>query len=87
MKRIASALVLTALVLAASAATAQAPPTGFRGDFLFQQNGVEKEILGLAEAVPAEKYSWRPGEGVRSISEAWSVAKLTNFRPSYTSFS
>jgi len=71
MKRIASALVLTAFVFTASAAVAQAPPSGFRGDFLFQQNGVEREILGLAEAVPAEKYSWRPGEGVRSISEVF----------------
>jgi uncharacterized damage-inducible protein DinB len=71
MKRIAPALVLTALVLAAASAPAQAPTTGFRADFLFQQNGVEKEILGLAEATPAEKFSWRPAEGVRSVSEVY----------------
>jgi uncharacterized damage-inducible protein DinB len=71
MKRIAPALVLTALVLATSSAAAQAPPAGFRGDFLFQQNGVEKEILGLAEATPAEKFAWRPAEGVRSVSEVY----------------
>ena len=59
MKRIASALVLTALVLTVSAATAQAPPAGFRGDFLAQQDGVEKEILGLAEATPAEQNELR----------------------------
>jgi uncharacterized damage-inducible protein DinB len=71
MKRIATVLVLAVLVLTASAATAQAPPTGFRGDFLFQQGGVEKEILGLAEATPAEKFAWRPAEGVRSVSEVY----------------
>ncbi|MEO8056652.1 MAG: DinB family protein [Acidobacteriota bacterium] len=71
MKRIASILVLAVLVLSASAATAQAPPTGFRGDFLFQQAGVEKEILGLAEATPADKFAWRPAEGVRSVSEVY----------------
>lgn len=71
MKRFASALVFTALVLTASVSLAQAPATGFRGDFLFQQTGVEKEILGLAEATPAEKFSWRPGEGVRSVSEVY----------------
>ncbi len=71
MKRLASALVLTALVLTASAATAQTPTTGFRADFLFQQAGVEKELLGLAEATPAEKFAWRPAEGVRSVSEVY----------------
>ncbi len=27
------------------------------------------KIVALAQAIPAEKYSWRPGAGVRSISE------------------
>lgn len=71
MKRIASALVLTAFVFTASAAVAQAPAHGFRAEFLSQQDGVEKELLGLAEATPAEKFSWRPAEGVRSVSEVY----------------
>jgi uncharacterized damage-inducible protein DinB len=71
MKRIAPALVLVALVLSASAARAQAPTSGFRAEFLAQQDGVEKELLGLAEATPADKFSWRPAEGVRSVSEVY----------------
>jgi uncharacterized damage-inducible protein DinB len=71
MKRIASAFLLASLVLAASAATAQPAVKGFRADFLAQQDGVEKELLGLAEATPAEKFSWRPAEGVRSIGEVY----------------
>lgn len=71
MKRLAPIVVLAALVLASSAAFAQAPDKGFRADFLMQQTGVEKEILGLAEATPADKYAWRPGEGVRSVSEVF----------------
>jgi uncharacterized damage-inducible protein DinB len=71
MKRIAPALVLAALVLSASAARAQAPTSGFRAEFLAQQDGVEKELLGLAEATPADKFSWRPAEGVRSVSEVY----------------
>lgn len=71
------ALALT--VLAASAALAQstaspaapAPPAGFRGEFLAQQDRVEKEILGLADATPADKYAWRPAPGVRSTSEVF----------------
>ena len=75
------ALALT--VLAAPAALAQTPaapaapavpaarPSGFRGEFLAQQDGVEKEILGLAEATPEGKYGWRPAPGVRSVSEVF----------------
>ena len=28
-----------------------------------------RQITALAEAIPAEKYGWRPGPGVRSVSE------------------
>lgn len=28
-----------------------------------------RQIIALAEAIPAEKYAWRPGPGVRSVSE------------------
>ena len=30
---------------------------------------VHRKIVALANAIPAEKYSWRPGPGVRSIAE------------------
>ncbi len=79
MKRIASALVVTVLAVTASAATAQAPTKGFRADFLHQQAGVEKEILGLAEATPADKFSWRPAEGVRSVSEVYTHLAFANY--------
>ncbi len=29
----------------------------------------QEKIISLAEAIPAEKYTWRPEEGVRSVSE------------------
>lgn len=28
-----------------------------------------RQIIALAEAIPAEKYGWRPGPGVRSVGE------------------
>ena len=28
-----------------------------------------RQIIALAEAIPAERYVWRPGPGVRSVSE------------------
>ena len=58
-------LVLFALPLCA------AKPTGFRAEFLTDLDDVQKKIVDLAAAVPAEKYAWRPGEGVRSVSEVY----------------
>jgi uncharacterized damage-inducible protein DinB len=45
--------------------------TIFRASFLAQLDDTEKKIVSLAEAMPQEKYSWRPEEGVRSISEVY----------------
>ncbi|HVP00823.1 MAG TPA: DinB family protein [Bryobacteraceae bacterium] len=38
---------------------------GFDGEW----GHVSRQLVALAEAIPAEKYSWRPGAGVRSTSE------------------
>lgn len=48
-----------------------APQTGFRADFLRQLADVQKKVTSLAEAMPQDKYGWRPGEGVRSVSEVY----------------
>ena len=53
------------------AAAPAAPTSGFRADFLVQLDMVGKQIVDLAEAVPADKYGWRPAPGVRSISEVY----------------
>ena len=64
---------LPALLLAASLALAQAPPSAasFRRDYLINFSDVETKVLSLAKAIPPEKYSWRPGPGVRSVSEVY----------------
>jgi uncharacterized damage-inducible protein DinB len=43
----------------------------FQREILPQFDGVSKKILSLANAVPAEKYGWRPGPKVRSVGEAF----------------
>ena len=43
----------------------------FKSEAIDRFSGLEKKIISLAEAVPADKYTWRPQEGVRSISEAF----------------
>lgn len=44
-------------------------PAGVRGDMLAQFNDAADKIVQLAQAIPQEKYTWRPGAGVRSVSE------------------
>ncbi|HEV2719574.1 MAG TPA: DinB family protein [Thermoanaerobaculia bacterium] len=47
------------------------PKHGFRAEFLEDLDDVSKKIVELAEAMPAAKYNWRPGPGVRSVSEVY----------------
>jgi uncharacterized damage-inducible protein DinB len=68
---LALALLASPAARAQAPAAAPAPPLGFRGEFLVQQDRVEQEILGLADATPADKYGWRPAPGVRPISEVF----------------
>lgn len=56
-------------VAATGLVAADAPPAGVRALFLRQLSEVEQHVNSLAEAIPADKYSWRPGDGVRSVSE------------------
>lgn len=47
------------------------PKSGFRAEFLQDLDDVQKKIVSLAEAMPAEKYNWRPAPDVRSVSEVY----------------
>jgi len=40
---------------------------------------VSRQLVALAEAIPADKYSWRPAPGVRSTSEVFMHIALANF--------
>jgi uncharacterized damage-inducible protein DinB len=53
------------------APAAAKPMPGFRGEFFANLDDVQEKILDLAEATPAEKYTWRPSKDVRSISEVY----------------
>lgn len=43
--------------------------SGFFSDVKGNMSYAQQEIMSLAEAIPADKYTWRPEEGVRSVSE------------------
>ena len=53
-----------------TSAAAQAP-TDFRREFLGQFEASARKAVALAEAMPAESYSWRPMEGVASVGEVY----------------
>jgi uncharacterized damage-inducible protein DinB len=59
-------LVATAPVAAQAAA---APLKGVRGDMLAQLDDAAGKLEQLAGAIPADKLSWRPAAGVRSVGE------------------
>ena len=54
-----------------NAPRAAAPLSGFRAEFFANLDDVQEKIMELAEATPADKFSWRPVPGVRSVSEVY----------------
>jgi len=62
-------LTLLLAVGAARSAPAQAAPAGLRGDMIAQFDDAATKLVQLSEAMPQDKYTWRPGTGVRSVSE------------------
>ncbi len=83
MKKLCLSLLTLALALTAAVAPAfaQAAPAAysFRQRALVELKNVQTEIVSLAQAVPAEKYTWRPMEGVRSVSEVYLHMAAGNF--------
>jgi uncharacterized damage-inducible protein DinB len=71
-------LLLLFITWSAVAGPAQAPEgiwQGYDGEWLH----VSQQLIALAEATPAEKFSWRPASGVRSTSEVYMHVAIANF--------
>jgi len=83
MKKRALAIGLVSAAVAVAAvrmrADQAAAATGFRADVIGNMDYAADELTKLAEAVPAEKYSWRPAPGVRSISEVYMHVALSDY--------
>ncbi len=54
-------------------------PGGVLGSYMKLSMMAENQILSLAEAVPEDKYGWRPMEGVRSMAESFMHAGSGNY--------
>lgn len=77
LSRSVAALVLA--VLAAPTLAAAQDEADIRTALLRDLETLESKYVGLAEAVPAEDYDWRPAEGVRSISEVFTHVVAGNY--------
>ncbi len=64
------AFTLAAVALLAPSATRVAAQSDkLVADLMADVDEVEKKLVGLAKKMPADKFDWRPGTGVRSFAE------------------
>jgi uncharacterized damage-inducible protein DinB len=57
---------------AAQESTDKTPPSyDMKAQALVDLKDMQKKYVSLANAIPADKYSWRPAAGVRSIGEVY----------------
>jgi len=81
---VAAFCLLSACAAVSLRAQTPAKASGFRDMFLGQLKDVESKVTGLVEAMPEEKYNWRPEEGVRSVKEVFlHIAFANYFLPSF----
>jgi len=75
MRKLIAAALFVAVAPVAAEAQEPVPNTAsaseIRTRFISDLDTLQSKFLQLANAIPAEKYSWRPGAGVRSIGEVF----------------
>lgn len=71
MLALATVLIAPSMRLAAQAAPNRDAAIEIRKQFMTDLDTLQSKFMALADAIPAEKYSWRPRPGVRSIGEVF----------------
>jgi uncharacterized damage-inducible protein DinB len=66
------------LFLSAVPASAQVPPA-FLAEWLLQFDASAEKFIALAEAMPAERYTWSPGEGVMPVAQVYMHVSSYNY--------
>ncbi len=87
MNRMLSAFCLFLLTAGAGRVAAQTNPykdgtpgvTGYRSEVLAEVTIQEDKFTRLAEAIPPEKYTWRPAPDVRSFAEVFLHVSAANY--------
>ena len=75
MKKFVLCIVLSCISLRAAVDPLEGLWQGYDGEW----GHVSRQLIALAEAIPADKYAWRPGPGVRSVSEVFMHVAIENF--------
>jgi len=60
-------------------ALAQSPPPGIGKGWLPEFDHAATQLNALAAATPADKFSWRPAPGIRSVSEVYMHVAIGNY--------
>jgi uncharacterized damage-inducible protein DinB len=76
-KTLVAAFLLTSLCV--PILRAQTAPEGIWEGYDGEWKHVSSQLIALAEATPADKFSWRPAPGVRSTSEVYMHIAIANF--------
>jgi uncharacterized damage-inducible protein DinB len=63
----------------AQAADKTTPTYDMKAQSIFDLQALQKKYTDLAGAIPAEKFTWRPADGVRSFSELFLHVSAANY--------
>ncbi|MBX3175034.1 MAG: DinB family protein [Gemmatimonadaceae bacterium] len=74
-----SRMLRTMILAAALAPALPAQSNDWRQEFLAVMQTAADKYIQLAEAIPADKYTWRPAEGVRSVAETFLHVATANY--------
>lgn len=82
--RVAPLLIAVALGCAAPAAettdsAAPAAAPSLTADLLTDVSQVEQKVIGLAQAIPADKYAWKPSADVRTVAQVFKHIAADNY--------
>ena len=79
MQRSVRFVVINAALALAYAVPAAAQSTTIVTDLVADVADAEKKFMALANAIPADKWDWRPGTGVRSVGEVFKHIAADNY--------
>jgi hypothetical protein len=92
-RRALATLSMASIVCLAASAPARAQDVvnkeaaaAIKASFIADLDALHVKFLGLAQAFPQDKYTWRPMDGVRSVSEVLMLAAMEGYSFIPTSF-
>jgi hypothetical protein len=83
---LASLVCLAAVPAGAQEAVSKETAAAVKASFIYDLDNLHTKFVGLANAFPQDKYTWRPMEGVRSVSEVLMLAAFEGYNFIPTSF-